>query len=149
MKHPRVALRRTEDWELLDGSLGRSIRMIRAARHCDATDDGATYNLSDEVLCVRWVENRPTSILCAGARAKQLKRANRAPTFSIAVMCRATTISNAIIVRAHIIQAQPIQAIAGIPAFTTIGIPAPIKARTTSCIMIRTTASTYTGHDCH
>jgi IS5 family transposase len=34
MKHPLVALGRTVDWEFLDGSLGRSTRMIRAARHC-------------------------------------------------------------------------------------------------------------------
>jgi hypothetical protein len=58
-------------------------------------------------------------------------------------MCRATTFSNAIIIRAHIIRAHiQAMAMACIPATTTIGIPATISARTTSSTMIRTTAGT-------
>jgi hypothetical protein len=34
LKHPLVALGRTVDWESWNGSLERSTRMIRAARHC-------------------------------------------------------------------------------------------------------------------
>jgi hypothetical protein len=34
LKHPLVALGRTVDWGSWNGSLGRSTRMIRAARHC-------------------------------------------------------------------------------------------------------------------
>jgi IS5 family transposase len=63
MKHPLVALARTVDWGFLEGRFGevytddpgqpplptRLMAGLAILKH--------TYDLSDEVLCERWVEN--------------------------------------------------------------------------------------------
>src|SRR6202040_793102 len=70
MKHPLVALGRTVDWEFLEREFGavytddpgrpplptRLMAGLAILKH--------TYDLSDEVLCERWVENPYYQFFC-------------------------------------------------------------------------------------
>src|SRR5467141_4236287 len=72
MKHPLVKLARTVDWRFLEGRFGevytddpghpplptRLMAGLAILKH--------TYDLSDEVLCERWVENPFTNTLRRG-----------------------------------------------------------------------------------
>ncbi|MFK4529256.1 hypothetical protein ABIF90_007237 [Bradyrhizobium japonicum] len=62
MDHALLKLPRTIDWSFLEERFGASTRTSRSAAAADAADGRTyhlkhTYDLFDEVLCERWVEN--------------------------------------------------------------------------------------------
>jgi IS5 family transposase len=70
MNHPPAKLARTVDWSFWKGASARSRPMMPANRRCRPRLMAGlailkhTYDLSDEVLCERWVENAYYHYFC-------------------------------------------------------------------------------------
>jgi transposase, IS5 family len=69
MKHPLVMLARTVDWRFLEERFGEVYTDDRPPATADAPAGGLailkhTYDLSDEVLCERYVENPYRQYFC-------------------------------------------------------------------------------------